>query len=166
MSDGVVIKLFEPSAGLLPAPVEAFAIKSWLVGYEPRARRLHRLDRREYFGLYHPALTTLLRSNRVALAVAEDDEDAFVGFACGVRGVLHYVYVKHPFRLLGQGGALVRSACEGEPSVYTFEPPSRNGRPRASVVRVAARKGWRYHAHPVPGVVVRQQQRAREETHP
>lgn len=165
MSDGILIKLFEPSTGLLPADVEKFAIKAWLSGYEPRARRLHNLDRREFFELFHPEVTNLLRANRVALAVAEEDHDAFVGFACGASNVLHYVYVKYPFRRLGQATQLVRTACDGEPRVYTFESANRNGRPRGPLMNVAARKGMKHHAHPVPGVAVREQ-RAAQQGHP
>jgi GNAT superfamily N-acetyltransferase len=146
----------------LPAGGQAFALNSWLKSYEPRARRLHELGRNEYYRTYHPELSRLLRLSNVALAVLDDDPDCYLGWACGSEGVLHWVYVKHAYRELGVARALVREVAGDGVGVFTFEPSTSSGEPRKSLLAVAERKGMKHHAHPIPGVVVRSQLKAKE----
>jgi GNAT superfamily N-acetyltransferase len=101
--------------------------------------------------------------NAVALATLDGEPDVFLGWACGAAGVLHYVYVKHAFRENGIARDLVE-AVAGVPTVYTFEPATKEGEARRKLIAVAERKGWKLHAHPVPGVLVRKQLQAREDT--
>jgi GNAT superfamily N-acetyltransferase len=143
--------------------VLGFVLRAWLRSYEARGMQCHGIDKRTYYRTHHPELIRLLRANGVVLARVTDSPDVYCGFAVGAPGVLHAVYVKAPCRGVGVGRELVRIACGDAPGVYTFEPGQRDGRARATLVRVAERKRWRFHPHPVPGVEVRKQlQQARE----
>ena len=55
-----------------------------------------------YFSDYRDRIALLLQSSEVTVICAEDDEDHIIGYAVhrliGDWPLIHYVYVKHPFR--------------------------------------------------------------------
>lgn len=157
--DGIVIT----TPQIKPA---AFVLACWTQGYEARGRRVHGLEsshgKRKYYQTHHPEMTRLLRSSTLALAAVEEDPDVFLGWALGNPeiGVLHYVFVKRAARGHGIADALVRAAAGTTPRIYTFEPSTRSGERNAALCDVAARRGMKFHPHPVPGIGVRAEERA------
>ena len=151
MNDAVAVAIVKPAGEAL-----AFVMSSWLKSYKARGCALHGLDDATYYRSYHPELMRLIARCNVALATLEDDADAYMGWACGTDGVLHYVYVKWPYRQHGIARTLMAAAA-GEPKIYTFEPSTKDGALRKSVAKVAERHGWKHHAHPIPGVLVAKQ---------
>ena len=156
--EGVKVELVKPAGSVL-----AFVLNSWLESYRERGRAVHEIDRPTFYRTHHPEVTRLVERNRLAFATLDADPDAYLGWACGAPGVLHYVYVKHAYRECGLGNLLVAAVAD-TPRVYTFEPGTKSGELRRAIVDVATRKGWKYHAHPVPGVLVHKQLQAQRES--
>jgi hypothetical protein len=155
--------VFITTLGKLDGDREAFVLNSWLESYRERGRALHGLSKTEYYRVYHPELTRLLRRSSVSFAALTDDPDIYLGWACGAPGVLHYCYVKSWCRQRGIGQGLIDAVCERPQTllVYTFEPCTETGEPRRSLLAVAERRGYKYHPHPVPGVeMLKQQEKA------
>lgn len=82
-----------------------------------------------YFPEYKARLEHMARTGTILVACAREDEDQIFGYVIlGVVGnypVLHYVYVKFPFRHVGIGKALALSAIPdfGERiTVVTHQP--------------------------------------------
>lgn len=145
-----------------PAPgSEPFVLNSWLKSYEPRGCRTHDASPTAFYRAHHPECTRLLRGSMFALATVEEDGDVFEGWAVGSAGVLHYVFVKSAARNHGIANRLVRAVAGDGPLVYTFEPSKRNGKAHGPLLAVAERRGWKFHPHPVPGIVVHKQREAR-----
>lgn len=162
--DGVVVKAY---AGRELPEAAPFVLSCWLKSYEPRGCRVHGLDadvqadRATYYRAHHPELTRLLRSSTLALATVDEDPDVYLGWALGGPGLLHYVFVKSAARGHGIANRLVRAVTGEGPVVHTFEPAKRNGKANAGLLAVAQRRGWKFHPHPVPGIVVHKQREAR-----
>lgn len=84
------------------------------------------VGRDAYFALHWEVAMALLDRprTRCVMAVSRDDEDHLVGWACGeaaeesrpVRGLVHYAYVKKPFRRNGVARALVEEVLRAGPS--------------------------------------------------
>lgn len=158
--DGIVIT----TPDIKPAN---FVLSCWLKGYESRGRKAHGLESKHgktrYYQAHHPEFTRLLRSSTLALAAVEEDPDVFLGWALGNPeiGVLHYVFVKRAARGHGIADALVRAAAGPSPRIYTFEPGElRSGEVHQGLAAVAARRGMRFHPHPVPGIGMQREERA------
>lgn len=145
------------------AAVEAFVLNSWLTSYEPRGLVVHGFKadnlraRKAFYASHHPELTRLVRGNSIAMCVVDEDPDVYVGWACGQPGLLHYVYVKTTGRGQETAAALAQAVCGDGPTVFTFEPGKRDGRVCTPLLAAAARRGWRFHQHPVPGMLVHRQ---------
>lgn len=164
LRDGIRVTTYR---GRVAPGAEPFVLACWLKSYEPRGCRVHGLDadvqadRATYYRAHHPELTRLLRSSTLAMATVEEDPDVFLGWAVGSPGVLHYVFVKSAARGHGVGNRLVRAAAGDGAIVHTFEPSKRNGKANAGLLAVAARRGMRFHPHPIPGIAVHKQREAR-----
>lgn len=82
-----------------------------------------------YYGFQHRIIEHLIPRSVVLCAVNEDDIDQILGWCAaevveageGARVlVVHYVYVKHPFRKLGIAKTLVESLIAAEHPVATM----------------------------------------------
>lgn len=151
MLEGFEVKVLDADG---KREAESFVMSTWLKSFEKTGMSLSRpkLQRDVYYRAYHPEATRLFRASRVALAFASSDPDTYAGWACGSDGgVLHYVFVRGGCRLVGIGHELAQAVCGGEPRIYTFTPR------KTDLLDVAARKGMKYHPHPIPGVAVARQ---------
>lgn len=67
-----------------------------------------------YFPEYKSRLEHMARTGAILVACARDDDDQIFGYVItgqiGQYPILHYVYVKFPFRKVGIGKALLTSA--------------------------------------------------------
>jgi GNAT superfamily N-acetyltransferase len=82
-----------------------------------------------YFPEYKSRLEHMARTGTILVACAQDDEDQIFGYSIvglvGQYAVLHYVYVKFPFRHVGIGKALTLAAVPGfaeRTTVVTHQP--------------------------------------------
>ncbi len=102
----------------------SFIFNSWLRSYK------HSLFARPvtntiFYAEHHKIIERLLKTNQVVIACNDNDPSQIYGFICGghIDNIfcLHYIYVKHSFRSLGVGKALL-NAFQHNPStaaVYT-----------------------------------------------
>jgi GNAT superfamily N-acetyltransferase len=99
------------------------AVCPWLPRGELRGALVHRLTKRIAGGL--------------TVACDDLDADRIYGWACGTRGLLHFVYVRDTRRRAGLARRLVLDVCGGVPGACSMLTPS--------VQMVAARHGvvWR-----------------------
>lgn len=125
------------SNGLLLRQIESkddirFVVKSWIRDYvHPRNPFSGSCERERLIKAVKGTIHELLTQDDVfcVMACPNDDRDQIYGFICFERGpdypVLHYVYVKAPFRGHDIGTSLVNlvtSQCEGVLR-YTFKTP-------------------------------------------
>lgn len=92
------------------APTDVpFILNSWLRHYHEHGEGARHVPNDVYFSAqgHHGLVVKLLRESTVLVACTDDDQDAILGWACLAPPVLHYVYVKAPFRRLGIGRALL-----------------------------------------------------------
>lgn len=109
-----------------------FVLNSWLKSYRWSDR-----DNENYYRETVPEIKKLIRGNRVVVAALAEEPDCFVGWLCGQKGILNYVYVKSTFRRDGIARALIDRVC-GPYGVYTSK--SRNN----SFLRALDEKGFEY----------------------
>lgn len=106
-----------------------FIFNAWLKSYR-NAHFSNDIANEIYFAEHHKLIERLLRSYDVIVAASQEDPNQIYGFICAglTDGIftLHYVYVKHTFRRMGIGQALLNS-FEHNPeyvSVYTHRNKS------------------------------------------
>lgn len=109
-----------------------FILNSWLKSY-----RWSDKDNPDYYRNLAPEIKRLIKTNRVMVATLAEEPDCFVGWACGTKGRLHYVYVKSAFRRDGVARELIEKIC-GQYGTYTFT--SRNN----AFLRYLDEKGFEY----------------------
>lgn len=102
-----------------------FVLSSWLKSYR-NAEMASLISKDRYFrGHNELALDALGRSN-LLVAVARDDSDHIYGWLCHQQGeptIIHYLYVKYPFRSMGIAKILFEEIIPpGEPFVFTHLP--------------------------------------------
>ena len=89
-----------------------FIFNSWLKSYR-QSLFARNITSTVYFSEHHKVLENLLRNSTVIMACDKQDPTTVYGYICAgkVDGVfvLHYVYVKHSFRNLGVGKALLNA---------------------------------------------------------
>lgn len=108
---------------------EGFVYDSWL-----RSCRLRAPSPDEFFRTQRRVIeTALLGEGRVMVAHWEDDADHLLGFVAARGRVVHYVFVKQPFRRRGLGLSLLQHVTGEDREVFTTHmqnlPASwRNGR--------------------------------------
>ena len=75
-----------------------------------------------YNSLYRDIISRVLARRDIQVRVSAKDEDIF-GYVVFEHGVLHWLYVKDPYRRLGCARALFESAkfAQGASFVYTFK---------------------------------------------
>lgn len=84
-----------------------------------------------YFPEYKTRLEHMARSGSILVACSQDDEDQIFGYCIvgniGNYSLLHYVYIKFPFRRVGLAKALLAVAIPdlgAYPTVVTHQPKS------------------------------------------
>lgn len=102
----------------------SFIFNSWLKSYRTSffARDI---TSTVYYTEHHKTVEHIAKNNNIIIACNENDPTQIYGYICAgqVDGILaiHYIYVKHTFRNLGIGKALL-NAFEHDPAqaaVYT-----------------------------------------------
>lgn len=87
-----------------------FILSSWLHGYR-KASVTSGISNTIYFKSQEALLKRLLGVAHVVVACSKDDPDQIFGYAAyetdGVNLVVHWVYVKQPFRALGMARSLL-----------------------------------------------------------
>lgn len=93
---------------------QAFVYNSWLHSYRS-SRFAKSIDSKIYYTFHHMIIERILNrpTAKVLIATHKDTPDTILGyialdaFKCPT---IHFVYVKHPFRCLGIGRALLKAA--------------------------------------------------------
>lgn len=99
-------------------PSIPFVGNSWIKSYGDWAIDLEfEGDRTKYGQFIVPMVKRLRKQHR--LVVAEIDIDCYVGWICGKKGELDYVYVKSLYRRDGIASELISRVC-GTMGVYRF----------------------------------------------
>lgn len=141
----------------LTSELSGFVYETWTRDYS-RQPSMRRMPQQAYYPYQRGVVAALLGRPGTSVLVAHDaeDHDQVYGWVCseleGGTFVLHYVYVKRPFRELGIGHALLSEALEraGDVSelVYTHDPA--RGRDEHGRIEVERRRqaealgfGWR-----------------------
>jgi GNAT superfamily N-acetyltransferase len=105
-----------------------FVFNSWLKSYR-NSKEGKLLKNDQYFLEQKNRIEALLEWSKVVVASDPEDEWHVFGYAVATQvqgtSILHYVYVKQPFRKLGIGKALVNAVSEpNAPAVFTTHPTS------------------------------------------
>lgn len=90
----------------------AFIFNSWLKSYR-NSLFARDVPPPVYFAEHHKVLETLVKTNTVLIACNPEESNQIYGYMVGgqLEGVfvLHYAYVKHPYRGLGVGKLLLKA---------------------------------------------------------
>ena len=107
----------------------SFIFNSWLKSFR-KSPLTHNVNSTIYFTEHHKTIEKLLKTNETLVACNEHDPSQIFGYICAGRYqgvfVVHYIYVKHPYRGLGLAKGLFQS-FKHDPSVacmYTHRPRS------------------------------------------
>jgi GNAT superfamily N-acetyltransferase len=98
---------------------------SWLKSHWQAVR--HSIANTVFMSGHHRRIEDALKRGVVLVAHPEDDEGQILGWCAGEKagdvGVVHYVYVKRPFRRMGIGRELARCMIHGRLFVrHTHDP--------------------------------------------
>lgn len=89
-----------------------FIFNSWLKSYR-NSLFARNITNTTYFTEHHKLIQRIVKKNQVIVACNDQDPSQVYGYICAghIDGifVLHYIYVKHSFRNLGVGKALLNS---------------------------------------------------------
>lgn len=90
-----------------------FVLSGWLESYKKHGF-VFGMPRQRYYEHYRPHVMNIIRQSKVAFAVSVEDPSHLYGFIVyrliGAAPVLSFVYVKHSFRKMGIGKALITHA--------------------------------------------------------
>lgn len=101
-----------------------FIFNSWLKSFRD-SPQVQGVPNTLYYAEQHALIGQLLKDSYVLIACNPDDPGQIYGYAVGCakpepdHSVLHWVYVKHPFRNFGIAKALVHDVCGDRPLYYT-----------------------------------------------
>ncbi len=99
-----------------------FISNSYLKSYR-NAPGVSILDNPTYYSEFKRRLDYLLLTSECVVACHIDDPDQIFGYRIGSVPVLHYVYVKYPFRRFGVAKALLKEFDLGkEFTIITHQP--------------------------------------------
>jgi GNAT superfamily N-acetyltransferase len=93
----------------------SFILASWLQNYRRESHFARRITDTVFYANHHDVADALLRRCRVTVATLKNDDAEILGYlvweapAEGRPHVLHWCYVKKPFRRMGVGRALVEA---------------------------------------------------------
>jgi len=110
MSDYVIVSGRDSAKSLVYA--------TWLRSYEASSLAAKNIPRDVFFAEHHKVIDRILaRGASVRLAVLPDEPDVVLGWAVVEWPIVHYVYVKPPFRKHGIAQALLQDVPK--PFTYT-----------------------------------------------
>jgi len=99
-----------------------FIFNSWLRSYKSSIVN-KRINPDSFYFEHHKIIEKILKRGKVVVACEESDHSSILGYAAGEKTegvfILHYVYVKHPFRKLRIADATVSKL--GELLGHSFE---------------------------------------------
>jgi GNAT superfamily N-acetyltransferase len=135
-----------------------FIFSSWLRSYKS-ATANNNVPPSIYFAEHHKVIEDLLRTCEVLVACNEHDPSDIVGYICAERVdgifVVHYIYVKHTFRVMGIAKLLLNGFDHeaGVAAIYTHN------------TRLGERLAARYNFVYSPYVALTSAYRRRAERH-
>lgn len=93
---------------------QAFIYNSWLKSFRSMSSWAKAIPAAIYFGNHKLVVAKLLEDSGVLIAANPDDPEQIFGYAvyqptAGRVAVLHWLYVKHPYRRLGIGTEIYRT---------------------------------------------------------
>lgn len=98
-----------------------FIYSSWLKSFKKSSSFAKRIRDSIYYKAHHEFITALLKSSKAAIAHVPGDEDVILGYVIyqnSPRAIVHYVFIKEEWRMLGIAKALL-SACEMRDFIFT-----------------------------------------------
>ena len=97
-----------------------FVLNSWLKSYKDSAP-LENIPQGIYYTEYKKTVQKRLEEGRTVMCVNPEDLDQIFGYVCFESPqVLHYIYIKYPYRKLGFAKQLYDIA--GSPTIITSLP--------------------------------------------
>jgi GNAT superfamily N-acetyltransferase len=91
----------------------SFIYSSWLKSFKG-SRFAKPIDADKYYAAQHDLVEAALKRSKVVVACNHEDQSQIYGWVCVEPHcqypIVHYVYVKHPYRSLGIGKALLEEA--------------------------------------------------------
>lgn len=92
---------------------EAFIFNSWLKSFQEGSRWASEIPPQIYFANHKKVVAQLLKDSGIVIAANPESTDQIFGYgvyqpSTGGVTVLHYIYVKHPYRKLGIGRDVVQ----------------------------------------------------------
>jgi len=118
MTDALTLRALDPSD-------LAFIFNSWLKSYRDSSFGKS-ISNPMYFRQHHHVIDKLIGRTEIILAVNQDDPKQIYGYVCmerrGPIPILHYLYVKQPYRKLGIARQLF-ALLPDDPFIYTHESP-------------------------------------------
>lgn len=107
---------------------EAFIYNSWLKSYLDSIRELKifkGLKNEVYYEGQHKKIEDLFHRCNTVIACSQEDKDQIYGWACyeetAQDTIIHFIYVKGPFRRMGIGTYLYTQITNEKPVWYTHE---------------------------------------------
>ena len=86
-----------------------FIVSSWTKSYR-QSFFATKMSNEVYFTEHKKVIAARFADSRAVIACTGDDIDQILGYIVFQGHVLHYLYVKQPFRRLGIGSALIQDA--------------------------------------------------------
>lgn len=136
----------KPPVRLRPATQEdvPFIFNAWLKSYRTSSFARD-ITKTIFFNEHHKVIEKLLKTNQTIIACSDSDPTQIYGFICAGRvdGIfaLHYIYVKHTYRNLGLGKALL-NAFDHEPGLAAIHTHMTR-----SAERLAPKYNMLYHPY-------------------
>lgn len=127
-----------------------FIFSSWLKSFRG-SNFSKNISNTLYFDQQHKLIEHLLATAHVVIACNKEDPEQIFGYMVGGfvgnLFVVHYIYVKHPYRRLGVGNLLLNSMDHSKATAhcYTHDTPTAS--------RLAAKFGLVYHPYLLFGIV-------------
>lgn len=91
---------------------ESFVCSSWIRSYKCNGSPWTPA------AVHHRLITATIERDTTLVAHAPGDPNLIYGYACGVRGQLHYMFVKLDMRGYGIARELVKQVCGEGPRLY------------------------------------------------
>jgi hypothetical protein len=80
---------------------EAFVFRTWLDSYWPHYPGRIITPKGVFMRKWHEVIEACIRTSTTLVTQIDDEPGALAGFACGTPDVIHWCYVKDPYRNLG-----------------------------------------------------------------
>lgn len=112
-----------------------FVISSWLKSYNAWLKPVER--EAGYWQAHKYVIAALLERATLYIAASDHNDDIIYGWACledGDPAVIHYVYVKAPYRRAGIARSLLEPHCNGSVVMTHVTKPE--------LLRLAKSMGW------------------------